>query len=103
MTYELTLELKNAGFPQSTPKKAYCVSCEKWKEMDCLRERHTTDYLATPTLEELIEACGEGRFQLERVEGTWLALKAVNNALCSGQGPTPLIASAKLWLALNKK
>jgi hypothetical protein len=56
-----------------------------------------------PTLSELIEACGDGFYSLERIHpnGTWKAL--AQWIAKSFTSDTPDEAVAKLWLALNKK
>ncbi len=102
MKYELALELKKAGFPQEgsgyyldqpdglrLPRSAY-------------NPKHDT-YI--PTLEQLIEACGE-KFR---------ALLFIGKGVHTGEpwvahgeegirtgGMTPTSAVAKLWLSLNK-
>lgn len=83
MNYELAKELKEAGFP--TPQTIDTLKVEKFR----------------PTLEELIEACGDGIIGLTRgaVTEDWLA----TNNTYTVSGPTPTEAVARLWLALNKK
>lgn len=101
MNYELAKELKDAGFPG-----AY----GDWHEFDQEILQSAWDmYRAkfSPTLEELIDACGNGFANLEREdEGIeeggvqWIAF----NSLAAGEGgtgETPEIAVAKLWLALH--
>lgn len=94
MKYELAKELKDAGFPGS----------ESWgfKETPDGSQRA----YFSPTLSELIEACGGGLYMLRRnIDGTWLctgADQAVTPAI-SLEGRTPEDAVARLWLALNKK
>ncbi len=64
----------------------------------------------TPTLEELIELCGED-FRLQtffsKNEVEWQADNSGNfyirPDIIAETGATPLEATAKLWLALNKK
>jgi hypothetical protein len=88
MNYELAKQLKEAGFP----------------ETDCLCG---SDYGDHPSLSELIEACGDNHFELERdwFNGTdkWRALYWFEGNVKSGFGSTPEEAVAKLWIALNKK
>jgi len=50
ISYELALELKNAGFPQGRDESYICEFNDETKEEDCAY---------TPPLEELIEACGD--------------------------------------------
>ena len=86
MTYELVKQLKEAGF--------------------YLQENKGTPY--PPTLSELIEACGEGYFNLNSTksgkgyDNHWAAYFG-ENPEAKGLGKTPEEAVAKLWLALNKK
>jgi hypothetical protein len=70
------------------------------------------DFAYEPTLEELIEACGENFDALfsnfERIEKgyrqphQWRA-DATNRTGYSCAGATPVEAIARLWLALNRK
>lgn len=113
MNYELAKELKDAGFPHEWCKdmseKAPQMCGSTCEEMDCY-----------PTLEELIEACGDVKFALfgpgtslqteedtafgvvlhgkEQISG-WLA-KGTDTA---ARGSSPTEAVARLWLALNTK
>jgi hypothetical protein len=109
MNYELAKQLKDAGFPQTFPDgrwyydnlKELCQSCEDHGDV------HTDQtHGIVPTLEELIEACGEEfgsvslivddssvkRWECQKWDGS-------DEYECS----TPLEAVARLWLALNKK
>jgi hypothetical protein len=98
MLYELAKELKDAGFPQKEGK--YATS---WEPPD-------SAYL--PTLEELIEACGE-RFNVLRSvhnhQGNIIEWVASAESGFDRKAeklvvhPTPTEAVARLWLALNKK
>ena len=54
MTYELALELKNAGFPQK-------ASLANMVDSAISAPNYGDEYAYTPTLEELIEACGAWR------------------------------------------
>lgn len=112
MDYELAKELKNAGFSQNMkgnepygmrlmeeePHKPYvgpymtAVPIEKVIEAT----------VRIPTLEELIEACGDGYFTLQSSQLCWEAFRGLTNTKF-GRGSTPNKAVAKLWLLLNKK
>lgn len=116
MNYELAKELKDAGFPQKKLEISgvYAGICkhgmygfsEGRESCDC-GEEETVHF---PTLEELIEACGDGFDGLmsqKRVSdslGEWVAMKDRYKSLdeCFF-GKTPTEAVARLWLALNKK
>ena len=99
--YELSLELKEAGFVQFGPSFGY---------------KHTDDgrlYYAyffdrvpevkAPTLEELIEACGDELGDLTRGGVGWMTNAENVGYYPETSGKTPAEAVARLWLALNKK
>jgi hypothetical protein len=93
MNYELAKELKDAGFPQiTTPEPTF--------------DFPTSVYV--PTLEELIEACGEQFDTLRQYEiGRWFAAANVedehgNREEVAGW-PDPVTTVARLWLSLNQK
>ncbi|HEY1747809.1 MAG TPA: hypothetical protein VGG11_13740 [Xanthobacteraceae bacterium] len=93
--YDLAKQLKEAGFPQET-KAGYIL-----------------DGICYPTLEELIEACGDKFGSLHAVfdgrrgdtYGTIFGWQAVGagRACPDMSEPTPTVAVARLWLALNVK
>ena len=95
MNYELAKKLKDAGFPQ---KRHYDI-------VDFLSEPlpdgtyDKNDFVAIPTLEELIEACGNAFTRLFHVEKRWGA----GNKVFFMTGDTSSEAVANLWLELNKK
>ncbi len=102
MNYELAKELKNAGFKVPPIHEGF------W--FDEYGQRcgnvHGSTYI--PTLEELIEACGEITLQGEGTNGEWRARKVLNHGSTEETqelvvGSTPTEAVARLWLALNKK
>lgn len=98
MDYKLCKELYNNGL--------------RWKKLDFLGfpfeeldpEKHMP---CLPTLEELIEACGNGFMNLRKV---WDENGNITNFIAEGDhstdilaiGKTPSEAVAKLWLELNK-
>ena len=115
MNYKLALALKEAGFPQNTEhyyENGKYIS--SWSDyFNCGGE-----LIAAPTLSELIEACGDGFFNLNYVklhapeaypplkriqeirEGNlWVA----NGEQCWTTAKTPEESVAKLWLKLTKK
>ena len=91
LPYELAKELKDAGF-QSNGQ----AWCEELKEI-----------LPVPDLEELVEACGAGLCMFDNKNGLWVAriTDEIPNPVpkVSADGPTLIIALARLWLALNRK
>lgn len=62
MDYELTKQLKEAGFPQKGGSGRWATNCTDTK---CQK------YI--PTLSELIESCGDGFFSLSKHIGFWSA------------------------------
>ena len=60
----------------------------------------TDDRIYVPTLEELIEACGENFGFLDKQHDGWLASAHFDQS-CFAK--TPAEAVARLWLALQKR
>jgi hypothetical protein len=85
MDYELAVQLKEAGFPI----KKHLIT------------RYKRD-VAVPTLEELIDACGEDLSALNQIsKQEWFV-----SSISQGNGvvfSTPIEAVARLWLALHSK
>lgn len=96
MNYELALELKNAGFPQT--KEWGLIGGGKWLPPQNLMEyvNPVTAGAYAPTLSELIEACG-AQFESLHSGTNWFC----NDTLLY-EGPTPEEAVARLYLALNE-
>jgi hypothetical protein len=97
--YTLANELKDAGFPQG--------GNGRWLVDPKQIVARGGDRAYVPTLEELIEACGESFASLHRSVKSekWVA----QNRICDeddgphgSQGSSPTEAVARLWLALNK-
>lgn len=102
MDYVLAKQLKDAGFPQA--ETLFFFNTDKQRIIRLFSNvKYDDQECASPSLEELIEACGQGRFQLECIEGNWLATKAKDDVIHFGEGLTPTEAVARLWLALNAK
>lgn len=95
MTYELAKRLKDAGFPLNiaTTGGEYFQDGEP-------RQRYLY-----PTLEELIEACGESFSELVKYSDRWLARRELQDEWGRMEfiGTSPTEAVAHLWLAINKK
>lgn len=110
MNYELALKLKDAGFPQHEEEvpRFVCVAFGCWLAGDEYGYENTHN----PTLEELIEACGDA------TNGTgflMLAYIGANGFVAEGrlvrelgwikhikqEGSTRTEAVANLWLALK--
>ena len=99
MKYELAKKLKDNGFPQKIDTEPNFFKDDKGEPV------------AEPTLEELIEACGEGFKNLE-VSGQGFSceyggyIEHCHDNHIGGYkfvvGEYPLEAVANLWLALKK-
>jgi hypothetical protein len=103
MDYELANELKMAGLSQ------------KWREgmsffnksrqlIEPVRKKNSVVWDAiegakVPTLEELVEACGDSFGGLVR-RTNWIAMN--KDGVIYRGGGTPIEAAARLWLALQK-
>lgn len=87
MNYELAKELKDAGFPQASPKGSIAIRI--------------------PTLEEIIDACGRADFKLRQTYSAYELKKfyviEIPGADDMERCDTPTESVARLWLALNKK
>ena len=94
MTYDLALQLKNAGFPF----KSYEWAPEFYGLYSYVSKDEET--LKVPLLEELIEACGGFKFKLVRGQVGWFA---ETKGVFSAGSQTPTEAVARLWLALHTK
>ena len=98
MNYELALELREAGFPGT-----FTGECKTGCNVP---NEDLTDFAYCPTLEELIDVCGDGSFNLHhRKDGVWeveVFYKTISQIM-TVTGKTPTEAVAHLWLALNKK
>jgi len=92
MDYDLAESLMNAGFPQ-LGKGSLIGPLNKlvWRSGDRV-------YL--PTLEELIEACGDSFVSLDKQYDGWLASANCDQS-CFAR--TPAEAVARLWLAFQKR
>ena len=93
ISYELAKQLQDARFPQSGAGKRVAP-------LDKLVVRRE-DFAYVPTLEELIEACGNRFASLANNARNWRA--RADDSIAEGVGSTPIEAVAHLWLALNKK
>ncbi len=96
MNYELAKRLKDAGFPFEECSLTDCSYVGPSLDGDNGKNYHY------PTLEELIEACGDefDFLHMTPTRGSWACHSQSNEAF--GAGSTPTEAVARLWLALNK-
>lgn len=108
MNYELAKELKDAGFPQ---KDTLFVIRKKEQGLTFKNTFSNIevgdDWIAAPSLSELIDACGNdfGDLLWNPKSKKWSAhtQKLPIQEGHYSSGPTPEEAVAKLWLILNKK
>lgn len=102
ISYQLGLELKNAGFP----KKDFIVC--SGENCNMAGEAHV---FGEPTLSELIDACGDDFVELIRWDSNaWVAANCERDTpmierglRIEGIGSTPKIAVAMFYLELKKK
>lgn len=111
MNYELANELKEAGFPQGTPKTASFPNLQNplgyfigEEDSDAIENRNLC---YVPTLEELIEACENKFVSLKRTENDWNIWQAIGGdkgkSINMWYADTKEAAVARLWLALSKE
>lgn len=111
MNYKLAKELKDAGFPQAadakgTLRKGGSYIFPEGISLATPKKKFNAAMAYAPTLEELIEACGNLFLKLENMTGgRWDAssIDVLETGGFRGTGTTPQGAVARLWLALNKK
>jgi len=97
LPYDICVALRNAGFKQPEPHANFRgLFLNSDNEIDS-RFEETAVY--SPTLEELIEACGEKFDGLYR--GGELGWWATDGEGTKTDGDTATSAVANLWLALN--
>jgi hypothetical protein len=104
MDYSLAKELELAGFQR--PMFGRGSTVKKFPNKPYKAEGQDSAY--NPTLEELIEACGERFNSLGVVDGQWWAAEKpaglfIDTFPSRTNGNSVTEAVARLWLALNKK
>jgi len=124
MNYELAKQLKEAGFPQIGEGNMWLLDDPKLFEDErnqtvsvitrdfyvhstAIRKNEFGVDVYIPTLEELIEACGDRFHMVEKLidydNNSSIEWQAWNyGSFNNGIGKTPSEAVAKLWLELNK-
>ena len=125
LSYKLAKKLKDVGFPQKNPLiKLLTNAKSRYSEMRLERlwygidgfyrysdEAEFEDWIIIPTLEELIEACGEIQYGFELRRGVdkededapvWIASGVIGIERFEFIKDTPIEAVANLWLKLNK-
>lgn len=115
MNYELFKKLKDAGFPQNKHGTGIWIDEETKQSSPSIwlssrRDMDLDKCIYVPTLEELIEACGE-KLRLLAPDtflgkiNRWIAYESIDeNYYPSGRkgtGSTPLEAVVNLYLALQ--
>jgi len=109
MNYELAKELKDAGFPniERVVSKQIEVKMVNLQSVGQLEHEELLGY-KMPSLEQLIEVCGDNLTTLMKTNQGWKAGHYVEEQygdpsywILEALGPTPLEAVAKLWLALQ--
>ena len=100
MKYGLAKELEVAGFPQGG-KGTWMYPTDVIVARSAVR-------VYAPTLEELIDACGDVDMKLNGMRlkrgPDWLATGLDGqDKIFQGSGSTPTDAVTRLWLALNSK
>jgi hypothetical protein len=99
MNYGLAKALEEAGFTQGGEGK-WIFPPEKLVA-------HSNDRVYIPTLDEIIDACGEQFCSFTKIYtgNRMQGWQACSDKECffSGEGATAKIAAAHLWLALNRK
>ncbi len=96
MNYDLAKKLKEAGLEQDGEQELYIFPDGRQQDY------YTTDHEAVyvPTLSELIEACEDGFWSLERGVGNkWVALSKHMYGTPFFDSATEAVAN--LWLVLN--
>jgi len=102
MNYELAKQLKDLGFPQHLERGKLVFT----DDGEIIK---SSDYSLVPTLEELIEACGEEFHGLRKGKDEWFAdarkpfVKPYKGKRwkLTRSDKTPKEAVAKLWIALQ--
>lgn len=106
ISYELVKELKDAGFPGMN--KMFGAGNWVFEHVEKTPEGDLITYgdaLPCPSLEELIEACGEELRYMQRksfVDGEQWVVNGLEGQEEISAG-TLVVAVARLWLALNNK
>jgi len=101
MNYELALQLKNAGFPQTNKGGIF-----QGDEIKTELPGKAFEMVSDPTLSELIEECGDRFDKLELIQsldGKTKEWEATGDKYWNGYGSNPKEAVSNLWLAINKK
>ena len=107
LSYKKCLELKKAGFPQTLTGNDH-YECGHHFNDEAIAMLHRSDcegWVKFPTLEELIEACGDGFQSMKHSKNTWRIYmpNRTNTGFEENDYSTPKEAVANLYLELKKK
>ena len=104
MNYELALKLKEAGFSQKETNPFYPIGYGVIHSPTHYGDILMGQRIVIPTLEELIEACGDNIKEVKNLSdmNLWVAYSSDSFDM-TGEGITPHEAISNLWLALKKK
>jgi len=102
MNYELALQLKNAGFPQTNKGGIF-----QGDEIKTELPGKAFEMVSDPTLSELIEECGEDFGELKKqTRDGWSCIPSrfigFDNLRFQNHS-NPKEAVSELWLAINKE
>lgn len=109
MDYELSKKLKDAGFPFKRIEGGMCCDNKEVVDFNPTGDQEIgPEHFFLPTLEELINACGENFVGLLKYGDIWRCQgndepKNAPDWGYSMAGKTPSEAVAEFWLAINKK
>ena len=103
--FELSKELKEAGYPQERQK--YMPELDGINIYFEGNQEDPTGSFKIPTLSELIDACGERFYALTKARDGWMTQGFNNDEgdpanMIIKRSDTPEEAVARLWIALNK-
>lgn len=117
MTFKTAKRLKEAGFEvkikneswfknrkgsQPTVSGFINIICEKHGVDEC-KTPDTCELVEVPTLEELIEACGDGFLRLEKSKDKWIVSGTQNDGFLQFSLFSRDEAVAELLITLNAK
>lgn len=98
LPYDLALRLKKAGFEQKNQN--WCdIGCSHDDPACLINMEENAKPPYSPTLPELIDACGDKFGKLVKEKDDWYAYDGDRN--CVQFGRAKEIAAANLWLALQ--
>jgi hypothetical protein len=108
MDYELAKKLKEARFPQESVDWYFAQSKkDKWELYSGGETPLEMPWYKSPSLPELIEACGEKFENLTLEDGKWQCNYWIDQEggaeFRDSEGSTPEEAVALLWLSLQGK